>query len=219
MNKYIKNSDKGIEVGCGTGVSKFFIKNKNLRLTDYSNKDWLDVKEVDALNTPFAVNSFDYVISSNMIHHVPYPNKFFREMNRILKPGGYLLIQELNNSFFMRLFLRLMRHEGYNYGVNVFKEKVCTDKNDLWSANCAIPNLLFDDKARFKKAFGQFEVISDLPSEFIIFLNSGGVISKTFFLPLPIAILKIVRKMDNFLARSFPKVFALQRQIILRKVE
>ena len=40
--------------------------------------------------TGFKNESFDYVIASNMIHHIPYPMKFFREMNRILKKGGKL---------------------------------------------------------------------------------------------------------------------------------
>ena len=37
----------------------------------------------------FKDNTFDYVIASNMIHHVPYPIKFFKEMNRILKKMDY----------------------------------------------------------------------------------------------------------------------------------
>ena len=41
-------------------------------------------KNIDAQNTKFENESFDYVIASNMIHHA-YPIKFFREMNRILK--------------------------------------------------------------------------------------------------------------------------------------
>ena len=45
----------------------------------------LAYKNIDAQNTKFQNESFDYVISSNMIHHIPYPIKFFREMNRILK--------------------------------------------------------------------------------------------------------------------------------------
>src|SRR6185295_784219 len=100
---------------CGIGVSKLFLKNpKQLLLTDFTEDDWLDVKNVDALATPFEAENFDFVLSSNMIHHVPYPGKFFHEMHRILKPGGVLLIQEINASFFMRLILRLMRHEGYS---------------------------------------------------------------------------------------------------------
>lgn len=219
MNEYIKEDLKGVDVGCGAGISKFYIKAKDFILTDYSDNDWLDVKNVDALNTPFENESFDFVVSSNMLHHVPYPLKFLEEMRRILKPGGVLLIQEINTSFLMRLILRLMRHEGYSFDIDIFdKEVICTDKNDLWSANCAIPNLLFDDEDKFRQKIPYFKIIGNKYCEFFIFLNSGGVIAKTFYIPLPLFLFKIIRIIDNILIKVFPRIFALQRQIILRKI-
>ena len=83
MNDYINKDDLGIEVGSGAGFLKDYIKNKNLKLTDMSNDEHLDFKNIDAQSTGFPDESFNYVIASNMIHHVPYPIKFFREMNRI----------------------------------------------------------------------------------------------------------------------------------------
>ena len=153
-----------------------------------------------------------------MIHHVPYPSKFFDEMNRILKPGGKLIIQEINCSFIMKYLLRLMRHEGYDFGIDVFDHNiVCTDPNDLWSANCAIPNLLFDDDVKFEKNFPYFKILHQSHSEFINFINSGGVISKTVYIPLPTFILKMLGRIDSILTSSFSKTFALQRQIVLQK--
>ena len=85
MNNFIKDDDFGIEVGSGAGFTKDFIKNKNFKLTDVGEDDHLDYKNIDAQSTGFDKESFDYVIASNMIHHIPYPIKFFKEMNRILK--------------------------------------------------------------------------------------------------------------------------------------
>jgi ubiquinone/menaquinone biosynthesis C-methylase UbiE len=157
MNKYIPEDGRGLEVGCGTGISKEFIKAREYIISDYAEHPWLDACNVDALNTGFPDTSFDFVVSSNMVHHVPYPVRFFKEMARILKPGGVLLIQEINASLFMRMLLRLMRHEGYSFDVNVFDpDEVCTDPHDLWSANCAIPNLLFDNPGKFHAQVPQF---------------------------------------------------------------
>ncbi len=219
MNDYIGQDAVGVEVGCGTGVSKDYIKAKEYLVSDFADHAWLDLKNVDALNTGFENSSFDFVVSSNMVHHVPYPVRFFEEMSRILKPGGVLLIQEINASFFMRILLRLMRHEGYSFEVDVFnRDLVCTDPNDLWSANCAIPNLLFDDESRFHSNVSQFRIEHKSFSEFFTFINSGGVIAKTAFVPLPVWGLKIIEKIDGILANTLPSVFALQRQIVLRKV-
>ena len=85
MNNFINENDRGIEVGSGAGFTKDFIKNKNFKLTDLGSDDHLDYKNIDAQNTGFEDNSFNYVIASNMIHHIPFPIKFFKEMNRILK--------------------------------------------------------------------------------------------------------------------------------------
>jgi SAM-dependent methyltransferase len=218
MNNFIKNDDVGIEVGAGTGISKEFIKTKKFSVTDFADNEWLDQKMVDALNTKIEDESLDFVISSNMIHHVPYPILFFEEMFRILKPGGKLIIQEINCSYSMRFLLRLMRHEGYDFTINVFdRDLICTSPTDLWSANCAIPNLLFDEVNNFNRNIPYFKVLHTGFSEFFIFINSGGVISKTFFIPLPFLILKIVNSIDKLLCKISSTVFALQRQIVLEK--
>jgi len=218
MNDFIEEENIGLEVGCGTGISKEFILNKNFKISDFATHDYLDYKMVDALDTKFQENMFDFIISSNMIHHVPYPTRFFEEMNRILKPGGKLIIQEINCSLIMRFLLKLMRHEGYDFTINVFDTNlICTDPNDLWSANCAIQNLLFDNKERFHKMISSFEIIENSHSEFFNFINSGGVISKTFYIPLPTFILEILKNIDNFLSKFFPNIFSLQRQIVLQK--
>lgn len=218
MNRYIEPGETGIEVGAGAGFSTEFIRCENYRTTDFAEHPWIDVTNVDAMNTPFRDNEFDFVVSSNMIHHLAYPKTFFREMHRILKPGGRLLIQEIYASFFMRFFLRLMRHEGYNFDVDPFDESsVANDPADLWSANCAIPNLLFDDMERFRREISGFTTERPVYREFSIFLNSGGVIAKTFFIPLPRVLLHLQYAADTVLTALFPRVFALQMHVVLTK--
>jgi SAM-dependent methyltransferase len=218
MNRFIEPDDVGVEVGCGTGISKQFIRAKTFELSDVADYDWLDHKYVDALATPFADSSYDFIVASNMIHHVARPIVFFREMDRILKPGGRLIIQEVNASLAMRISLRLMRHEGYSYEPDVFDPKsICNVPGDPWSANCAIPNLLFDDQNKFEQHLPSWQIIHSSYREFLSMLNSGGVIAKTFCVPMPVWMLQVVRGIDTILATLLPSMFAMQRQIVLEK--
>jgi ubiquinone/menaquinone biosynthesis C-methylase UbiE len=130
---------------------------------------------IDAQKTQLPDEKFDFVILSNMIHHVAQPATLFKEVLRILKPGGTLLIQEIHSSFFCKLILLIMRHEGWDECVDVFDpDEICNDPTDLWSANCSVPRMLFDDQKKFVEVFSEWEFVHDDHSEFLVYLNSGG---------------------------------------------
>jgi SAM-dependent methyltransferase len=57
------------------------IKNKNARLVSYQDS-----------NIPFQNNSFDVISSLCVVEHIIYVNEFFNEVDRVLKPGGHLII-------------------------------------------------------------------------------------------------------------------------------
>jgi SAM-dependent methyltransferase len=219
MNDYVKKDDVGLEVGAGPGLSKEFIRNNNLKISDFSDHKHLDYKNIDAQNTKFQENSYDFIIASNMIHHIPYPIKFFREVNRILKQGGKLIIFESCCSIVFKMATIIMRHEGYDFTKDVWSESVpVTDEEDLWAGNIAVPHLIFDDIDIFNKNLGSyFKIEHESFSECLIFLNSGGVCSKTFYIPLNNFFLNILNKIDYILIKFFPKIFAMGRKIVLIK--
>ena len=164
MNNFINEKDVGIEVGSGAGFSKDFIKNKNFKLTDLGEDEHLDFKNIDAQKTGFGNESFDYVIASNMIHHIPFPIKFFKEMNRILKKSGRLIIFESYCSIFFQIATILMKHEGFDFTLDVWDEKNPTsDEKNAWHGNIAVPHLIFDDKQKFEDNLGKyFKILSPL---------------------------------------------------------
>jgi ubiquinone/menaquinone biosynthesis C-methylase UbiE len=46
------------------------------------------VQQVKSESLPFAANTFDVVISNGVINLSPDKETLFREINRVLKPGG-----------------------------------------------------------------------------------------------------------------------------------
>ena len=218
MGEWIGPRETAIELGSGHGLIHEFIKDRKIILTDVSEADFIEMK-VDALNLPFLPNSVDVFICSHMIHHVAQPLTFLRLLHRSLKPNGLLIIQEINTSLMMRLILRLTRHEGWSYDVDVFDEKaVCNDANDPWSANCAIANMLFSDAAAFERAMPEFKIELNKQCECFAFPLSGGVIAKSKTVQLPWSLLRAVNAIDRLLTRWLPGIFALGRSVVLRKM-
>ncbi len=218
MNDYLAGKDLVVELGTGAGFSREFITHPNFIQTDVLDSPWVQ-KKVDALNMPFEDGSVGALVASHMIHHVATPVVFFEEALRVLEPNGYLIIHEINTSLVMRSMLKLMRHEGYSYDVDVFgPDTIANRPEDPWSANCAVPQLLFDQPEKFEAAFPQFRIVHNEPCECFIFLLSGGVIAKTKTIQLPMVGLKAVHQIDKVLAKLLPGIFALSRKVVLQKV-
>ena len=155
-----------------------------------------------------------------MIHHIPFPMQFFKEINRILKKNGKLIIFESYCSIAFQLITIIMKHEGFDFTVNVWDDnKAASDEYNAWHGNIAVPHLIFDDKKRFNENLGKlFKIEYEKLSECFIFLNSGGVTSKTKFIPMSRTFLNILNHIDNILIKLFPNIFCMGRKIILTKV-
>jgi len=87
---------KGItlDVGCGRRPYErtFFAGAQRYIGTDYlSDRSRPDVV-CSALDLPFAGEQFDTVVSTEVLEHVPDPLRALREMRRVLRPGGFLVL-------------------------------------------------------------------------------------------------------------------------------
>jgi SAM-dependent methyltransferase len=217
MNAYVSGKRDIVELGSGAGFCREFVSNPNLKLTDFIKHPWVD-REVDALRTPFDDSSLDAVICCHVLHHLINPMVFFREMRRVLRPGGHLLIQELNSSLSMLAINRILRHEGWNYGVDVFDERaVVNDERDPTSPNIAVPALLFQDSAQFERRVEGFQVLKNELCEFFSFTLSGGVNAKTPTINMGPAMLARMDKVDRALIGLLPSIFALGRRVVLQR--
>ena len=57
--------------------------------------DRITLECVDAKALPYPAQSFDGVISNSIIHHLPDPMAAFREISRVIRPDGLILIRDL----------------------------------------------------------------------------------------------------------------------------
>ena len=94
-----------LELGCGHGTfwsnqRAWIAKRWKLYLTDLSHGMLLEAKQrltpfgivhfarADAQHIPFADHSFEAVLASHMLYHVPDRQSAFGEVRRVLRPGG-----------------------------------------------------------------------------------------------------------------------------------
>lgn len=113
-----------------------------------------------------------------------------------------------------------MKHEGFDFTVNPWDEEhPKSDSKDVWAGNIAVSNLIFDDKEVFKEYLGSyFSIEYEELTECLIFLNSGGVTSKTFCIPMNYFFLNILHGIDKLLVKLFPNLFCLGRRLVLKKI-
>jgi ubiquinone/menaquinone biosynthesis C-methylase UbiE len=71
---------------CGIDLTERAIAITHARLTKDGKTS--ELLRADAENLPFPDNSFDIVYSWGVLHHTPDTQKAFKEVCRILKPGG-----------------------------------------------------------------------------------------------------------------------------------
>ena len=57
--------------------------------------DRIALECVDAKDLPYSDQSFDGVVSNSIIHHLPNPMAAVREISRVIRPGGLILIRDL----------------------------------------------------------------------------------------------------------------------------
>jgi SAM-dependent methyltransferase len=218
MNRFIGPDDLAVEIGCGAGLAEFFIRPGKLLLTEVVAHPWVDVC-IDALHLPFARETVDVFVCSNVIHHLPSPITFLRDIRDCLKPNGYLLVHEPNPSLLFLLALRIMRHEGWSFDVDVFNPAAqVNDAADAWSGNNAVSYLLFSDLKEFEGRVPGFRVVHDRCTECLLFPLSGGVTAKTPTVELPMPVLNFLAQLDNVLCRVAPSVFSMGRSLALQKV-
>ena len=100
-----------LEIGCGNGngtrlIKKYYnpqkiiatdLDEKMIEVAQKNNNDNLvDFIVMDASNLEFSDKYFDAVFDFGIIHHIPNWRDCIRELNRVLKDDGELILEELS---------------------------------------------------------------------------------------------------------------------------
>ena len=100
-----KQSFNLLDIGCGKGYITNQVKNRfpnaEISALDYSlaaidfafdNFKNIDFIVADAYNLPYSDHYFDVIVCNNIWEHVPDPLNMLKEIMKVLKKNGYLII-------------------------------------------------------------------------------------------------------------------------------
>ena len=133
-NSFLNFIDKNIqgkllEIGCGIGKTTHFLAEKynKLKITaiDYDKEQIklanrnkksknISFKQGDATSLNFENNSFNYVIETNVLHHIKNYEAAIKETRKVLKKNGYFYLMDISQYFFgLPLINTLFPPESY----------------------------------------------------------------------------------------------------------
>lgn len=94
---WVRGADRILDIGCGSSLIIQSLNNAmgmdvHLGKLRFLRRHGIPLLRGSAFSLPFKNESFDCLISSQVIEHIPYAAELFTEMNRVLRPGGVLVI-------------------------------------------------------------------------------------------------------------------------------
>ena len=160
----VKEGKLAADIGAGTGFVTEGLLEKGLRVIavdqseemlnqmkeKFMHSNAIDFRQGDAEKLPVEDNSIDYVIANMYLHHVENPLNAIKEMVRILKPGGKLVITDLDEH--THEFLRTEQYDRWmgfkrldieNWFLEAGLNKVtvdCAGGNCCTASNCGEDN-------------------------------------------------------------------------------
>lgn len=108
---YVEGKD-AVEVACGSGPGLGYLKQhaRSIRAGDISAEvleraratygETIELKVFDAAAMPYADASVDAVLLFEALYYLPDAGAFMREVRRVLRPGGHLLIVTANKDLY-----------------------------------------------------------------------------------------------------------------------
>jgi SAM-dependent methyltransferase len=158
-----------LEVGAGSG----FYPSRRPSVVSIDLRPGANVDLVgSALALPLAAESTSAILLLDVLHHLPDPVQFFRECERVLKPGGRVCLIEPYAGPLSRRLIRPLHHEPWDESA----DWTLPASGPMTGANMALPSIIFvRDRARYDAEFPGLPVDRFRLHTIALYLLSGGV--------------------------------------------
>ena len=146
--KILSRTTDGNTLEIGAGIGNFHTSNGRVYKIDIQFSKGVDAV-ADAHKLPFSDESFSNIILFDTLHHLQCPVLFFLEAERVLTPGGRIIMIEPGITPVSWLLYKLGHEEPVNMRWRPKKGCVLDPNKDPYDSNQAIPTILFKVKPIF----------------------------------------------------------------------
>ena len=164
----------GLTIEIGGGIGNLKRRLGHVVSTDIQFAPWLDCV-ADAQHLPFADAAVSNIVMVDVLHHVEFPVRFFREAERLLRPGGRIIMVEPAITVGSTMFYRLIHHEPVMMGADSLRDGTPDPDRNPYASNQAIPTLIATrDRKHFCAQFPALEITRVDWFSFFVYPLSGG---------------------------------------------
>jgi SAM-dependent methyltransferase len=164
----------GFTLEIGGGIGNLKRRLSDVITTDIQFAPWLDCV-ADAQHLPFANGSTANIVMVDVLHHIERPIAFFREAQRILQPGGRVVMIEPAITWGSTLFYRFIHHEPVCTSADPLVDGTPDPNRSPYDSNQAIPTLIVTrHSSRFHELFPNLRISLVEWFSFVVYPLSGG---------------------------------------------
>jgi SAM-dependent methyltransferase len=200
-----------VEVGSGMGNIKEVIP--DCITSDLFSNPWLDRME-NIYNLSLPAASVGHLILFDVWHHLEYPANALREAERVLVPGGKLILMEPSMSLMGRIIYGNCHHEPLGFDLrisNLVAEMNSPNLNRYFAAQSSAHRIFIDRELPELLKGWRIDLVKQITS--FAYLGSGGFSGPRLY---PDRAYPLIAAFDRLLG-NFPSIFSARMLVVLSK--